>query len=103
MNFNPIKIILIIFVASTFLSCKGQEKNEPKSTETKTLGIDKTILNLDDKIWKIFQDANDNYWFGSNGKGIYHYDGKTLSNYEINNGKEDVLLISIFQDNDGIL
>lgn len=48
-------------------------------------------------------DNNGNLWMTTYGGGVWNYDGKSLSNYEINNGKEDVLLISIFQDNNGIL
>jgi ligand-binding sensor domain-containing protein len=47
-------------------------------------------------------DKNGNLWMTTYGGGVWKYDGKTLVNYDVNNGKEDVLLISIFQDNNGI-
>ncbi|MBK6331708.1 MAG: hypothetical protein IPF62_14875 [Bacteroidetes bacterium] len=34
---------------------------------------------------------------------VWKYDGKTLSSFKINNGKEVVLLVSIYQDKNGIL
>ncbi len=69
MKLYPIKIILIIFISCAFSSCKGQEKTEPKITETITSEIGKTVSKIDDRIWVIFQDSKGNYWFGSNGKG----------------------------------
>ena len=34
---------------------------------------------------------------------VWKYNGKTLSNFEIKNEKKDVLLITIYQDNNGVL
>jgi len=101
MNLNPIRIVLLIFVSSTFLSCKGQEKTEPKTTETKTFEIGKTVLNLDNRIWEIFQDSQDNYWFGSNGKGVYHFDGKTLKLITKDDGLIDNTIRGIQEDDNG--
>ena len=35
--------------------------------------------------------------------GVWKYDGKTLSNIEIKNDIENVLLVTIFQDLNGVL
>lgn len=43
-------------------------------------------------------DEKGNLWMTTYGGGVWKYDGKTLSNFEINNGEEEVLLISIYQD-----
>jgi ligand-binding sensor domain-containing protein len=37
-------------------------------------------------IWSVFQDKNNNYWFGSNGQGVYRYDGKTLTQFTTKHG-----------------
>ena len=78
MNINPIKIFLLIIILSIFSSCKGQEKAESKIIEIKSFDIGKTVSNLDERIWAVFQDSQDNYWFGSNGRGLYHFDGNVL-------------------------
>ena len=78
MSINNIKIILLIFVSSSILSCKGQVQTEQKQAETKMLEIGRTVFEIDNRIWKIFQDTKGNYWFGSNGNGIYKFDQKTL-------------------------
>jgi protease-4 len=36
---------------------------------------------LSKSIWSVFQDKKDNYWFGSNGQGVYRYDGKALTQF----------------------
>ena len=101
MNISPIKILLLIFISSTFLSCKGQEKTKSKIIETKSFEFGKTVSNLDDRIWVVFQDSQDNYWFGSNGKGIYHFDGKVLKLITSNDGLIDNTIRGIQEDNKG--
>ena len=94
MNSSPIKILLLIFISSTFLSCKGQEKS-------KSFKFGKTVSNLDDKIWKIFQDSKGKYWFGSNGKGIYHLDGNDLKLFSTTDGLVNDSIRGIQEDNKG--
>jgi len=101
MNLNPIRIVLLIFVSSTFLSCKGQEKTEPKITETKSFEIGKTVSNLDNRIWAVFQDSRDNYWFGSNGRGLYHFDGNVLKLITSKDGLIDNTIRGIQEDDNG--
>lgn len=101
MNISPIKILLLIFISSTFLSCKGQEKTKSKIIETKSFEFGKTVSNLNDRIWVVFQDSQDNYWFGSNGKGIYHFDGKVLKLITSNDGLIDNTIRGIQEDNKG--
>ncbi len=101
MNISPIKILLLFFISGTFLSCKGQEKTESKIIETKSFEFGKTVSNPDDKIWVVFQDSQDNYWFGSNGQGIYHFDGKVLKLITSNDGLIDNTIRGIQEDNKG--
>lgn len=55
-------------------------------------------------ISDIIQDRNGNLWFSSwNGGGVWKYDGKKLTNLEVKKGTENVLLISIYQDNNGTI
>jgi ligand-binding sensor domain-containing protein len=101
MTFNPIKTFLLIIISSAFLSCTGQVKTEPEIIDTISFGIGKTVLNLDNRIWAIFQDSRDNYWFGSNGKGIYHFDGKVLKLITSHDGLIDNTIRGIQEDNKG--
>jgi len=101
MKLNSIKTFLLIIISSTFLSCKGQGKTEPKITETKSFEIGKTVSNLDNRIWAVFQDSRDNYWFGSNGKGLYHFDGKNLRLITSGDGLINNTIRGIQEDNKG--
>ncbi|NER17562.1 ligand-binding sensor domain-containing protein [Spongiivirga citrea] len=101
MNISQIKIFLLIIISGTFLSCKGQEKTESKTIETKSLEIGKTVLKLDDSIWVVFQDTSNNYWFGSNGKGLYHFDGKILRLITSKDGLIDNTIRGIQEDQKG--
>jgi ligand-binding sensor domain-containing protein len=67
------KTILLFIILISLSSCKGQNN---KTTNNNSLG--KLVENIDDKIWAIHQDKKENYWFGSNGNGVFHYDGKQL-------------------------
>tara|TARA_R110000868_G_scaffold390234_4_gene659818 strand:- start:2142 stop:3230 length:1089 start_codon:yes stop_codon:yes gene_type:complete len=103
MSLHTLKIVFIIFVAGTFLFCKGQEKTELKLTEVKTSGMGKIVSKLDHKIWVIFQDSKGNYWFGSNGKGLYYFDGKKLLQITTKNGLIDNTIRGIQEDKLGNL
>jgi len=44
------------------------------------------VSELDQRIWAIHQDQKGNYWFGSNGNGVFHYNGKDLKKYTHKDG-----------------
>ena len=101
MTMNSIKIVLLIFVSSKLLSCNGQAKSEHKQIETKTLEIGNTAFELDNQIWKIFQDSKGKYWFGSNGKGIYYLDGNKLKLFTTIDGLVNNTIRGIQEDING--
>jgi ligand-binding sensor domain-containing protein len=102
MTINSVKIILLIFVSSIFHSCNGQVKSEHKQTETRNaMKLAKTVSELDNQIWRIFQDSKGNYWFGSNGKGIYHLDGNELKLFTTTDGLVNDTIRGIQEDKDG--
>jgi len=39
------------------------------------------VTEIDPRIWVIHQGRNGDYWFGSNGNGVYRYDGQRIVNY----------------------
>ena len=43
---NSIKIVLVIFVSSNFLSCNGQGKSGQKQKETKAIAIGEVVSEL---------------------------------------------------------
>ncbi|WGH76257.1 two-component regulator propeller domain-containing protein [Tenacibaculum tangerinum] len=80
------KIFFLLLISNSYQSCNGQIKSEPKQKETKTTEIGKAVSELDNQIWAVFQDKKGNFWFGSNGTGIYFYDGKELKQFTQNDG-----------------
>lgn len=101
MTGNTITTVLLFFVSITFLSCNSQVKSEQKENDTKTREIGKTVSELDDQIWKIFQDSKGKYWFGSNGNGIYSLNGNDLKQYTTEDGLVNDSIRGIQEDTDG--
>ena len=77
--------IIFFSILTVFNSCNGQVKNaESISEATKSVG--KIVSEIDKSIWVIFQDRKYNYWFGSNGKGAYCFDGKNIKQFTTEDG-----------------
>ncbi len=72
--------------ASLFISCKGQTPTDQENIADTALSLGKVVSEMDSSIWKVYQDSRDNYWFGSNGTGVYFFDGKQLINYTTKDG-----------------
>lgn len=74
------KTLLILFFSTLtfFTPCKDQNSS--------TVPLGRKVTELDDSIWYILQDKKNNFWFGSNGKGLYYYDGKTILNFTRKDG-----------------
>ena len=105
MQFKAITLLLIIL-----FSCNGkiQTKNtinkDGKENNTNQPKDQYVISNrLDKNIRSIFQDRNGNYWFGTNGAGVFRYDSKTLTQFTIKDGLADNQVISIQEDELGNL
>jgi len=79
--------ILLFSILTAFISCHGQNtSNVENSTFKSKIATGDTVTAIGDSLWIIFQDKKNHYWFGSNGEGVYHYDGKTILNFTIKNG-----------------
>ncbi len=48
-----------------------------------------------------FQDKSGNIWFGSNGEGVYRYDGKSFTNFTTKDGLDNNIIYSILEDKTG--
>lgn len=76
-----------------------EQTSVPKSNNivlnaTVTTGIDQNIRS-------IFQDKNGNYWFGTNGAGVYRYDGSTLIQFTEKEGLSNNQVQRIQEDDSG--
>lgn len=60
-----------------------------------------TVSQLGKNIRSILQDRNGNYWFGSDGEGVYRYDGKTLIQFTFKDGLPNNQVRTIQEDKSG--
>jgi ligand-binding sensor domain-containing protein len=76
----PKLLFIALFTSLLLLSCSGMNRNVP------VLAKGEPVTAPGDSIWIIFQDSRNNYWFGSNGQGVYRYDGKTTIRFSVKDG-----------------
>jgi ligand-binding sensor domain-containing protein len=53
------------------------------------------------KIWSIIEDHKGNIWFGSDGNGVYKYDGKTFNHFTQKDGLCSDIVSRIVEDKKG--
>ena len=104
-----------MFFIILFASCNGQ--NKPKNASNTVLEYEivhnkeisisyykaNTVKIIDNNIRSLFQDKKGNYWFGTNGAGVYRYDGITLAQFTVKDGLSDNQIQSIQEDKSGNL
>ena len=101
MTLKTLKLILLLVILAMFSYCRGQSNTENKGVKTNSYSMGELVSKLDNKIWNIYQDQKENYWFGSNGNGIFYYDGKNLKQYTKKDGLVDNTIRGIQGDNFG--
>lgn len=81
-------ILLLLSIITVFTSCNGQNQKtvDIKSEQTKKTIAGETVSELDKTIFIVFQANNKDYWFGSDGQGVFRYDGKTILHFSTNDG-----------------
>lgn len=106
----PIQLTVITFLIICLNSCNGKIENKNKTTEEDKANLthqpgslNATVNSIDKNIRSIFQDRNGNYWFGTNGAGVYRYDTKTLTQFSVKDGLADNQVIYIQEDDLGNL
>lgn len=103
------QLILISLLLLTISSCKGQYKQSRQLTDQETTtteqlnesNIGTPVSKLDENIWSVFQDSKQNYWFGSNGNGVFRFDGENLVQYTDKDGLVDNTIRGIQGDHLG--
>ena len=84
-------------------SCHGQTPNSAPSTEviSKPIALGDTVSQLGEHLWYVFQDSKSNYWFSSNGQGVYRYDGKAIIHFTKKDGLGSDTIRQIQEDRMG--
>ncbi len=96
-----IKVVLIFGILTTFSTCNGQNKSKNLNSSEKVIALGETVFKLDQKTLLIFEDSNNNLWFGGNYKGAYKYDGKSLVLYTDKDGLIESKIWGIQEDRFG--
>lgn len=98
-------MLFLLYLLTVLSSCHGQNtsniENAKISPQNSTIAIGDTVSELDKSIWVIFQDKNNHYWFGSDGHGVYRYDGKTILHFSTKDGLLNDRIRGIQEDKSG--
>jgi ligand-binding sensor domain-containing protein len=97
--------ILQLLSCMLIYSCSRQNSalsgDRHLSEENAPIASGETTSTIHDSILVVFQDRNDNFWFGSNGFGVYKYNGKTLTHFTRKDGLCDDHVWKIQEDKAG--
>lgn len=59
------------------------------------------VKDFPDQLWGVFQAKDNAHWFGSNGQGVYHYDGRTLVRFTTVHGLGGNHVRGVWEDHAG--
>lgn len=98
-----LKSLLFFSILTILTSCNGQTKNNASNVDNSNrhIALGDTVNKLGDHLWYVFQDKKNNYWFGSNGEGVYRYEGKTIVNFSTKDGLANDTIRQIQEDRFG--
>lgn len=98
-----LKTIIFLCTLALLTACYGQTQNQiyESGVTDKTFAVGDTVKELGTHLWYIFQDKRNNFWFASNGEGVFCFDGKTIINYTTKHGLCSDSIRQIQEDKDG--
>lgn len=97
-----LKTILLYTIMLAYMACNGQQKSHSiPVTKPTTIQLGDTVKQLSQKMWYVIQAKNNVYWFGSNGDGIFRYDGKTILQFTTKHGLSNDTIRQIKEDHLG--
>jgi ligand-binding sensor domain-containing protein len=104
-------VMALSFVAALSASTAGQDKRADAKSEQKAESIANEkkanpatgvfVSDLGQSAMYVFQAKNNDYWFGSNDRGVYRYDGKSLVNFTTKDGLVSNQIRGVQEDNSG--
>lgn len=99
------KLITLLFfgILTVLTSCNGQPNNTASTANAlnRQPVTGDTVSQTGNHLWYVYQDKKNNYWFGSNGEGVYRFDGKTVVNFTKKHGLCNDSIRQIQEDNFG--
>ncbi len=93
---------LIVLAVSACTAAEGLPPNStPPAAQGSAPATGQVVAKIDRRIWCIHQDRNGDYWFGSNGSGVYRYDGQRITQYTRVDGLSGDQVRDIEEDTEG--
>ncbi|MEQ8762588.1 MAG: two-component regulator propeller domain-containing protein [Planctomycetota bacterium] len=84
----PVTALLCVWTAACSGGQRGADlaraSSAPRADASVATG--EVVSDIGASCWIVFQDADDNYWFGSDGNGVCRYDGKTITRFTTRDG-----------------
>jgi hypothetical protein len=81
-------VVALALVAALSACTAAQDKKpeqKPDSNDQKvTVAKGETVTELGKSVMYVLQVKSNDYWFGSNDRGVYRYDGKSIVNFTLN-------------------
>ncbi len=96
-------IYALLFILIYFTSCSGQNEKSVESKfkqSTNTITGD-TVSAIGNDIRCIFQDAENNFWFATDGEGVFKCDGKTIIQFTDKHGLCSNFVWNVQEGKDG--
>jgi ligand-binding sensor domain-containing protein len=95
-------VSLIVLALSACTSAGGVPPGSgPPAAQGSAPAPGQIVAGIDPRIWCIHQDRNGGYWFGSNGNGLYRYDGQRVIHYTEADGLNGDQVRDIEEDTEG--
>ncbi|MCB9081404.1 MAG: hypothetical protein H6555_06795 [Lewinellaceae bacterium] len=77
------------------------EKQDSQPQPSIAIATGDTVATLGPGVRGVFQDSNEQYWFGGGNDGVYKYDGKSLVLFTTNDGLCSNAIIGMQEDQKG--
>ena len=102
-------VIALVLIAALSACTAAQDKSPPAKSAQKADSNDtegnccqrRDVSELGKSVMYVFQAKNNDYWFGSNDRGVYRYDGKTIVNFTTKDGLVSNRIRGIQEDKSG--
>jgi ligand-binding sensor domain-containing protein len=100
---HAVTAISVIAVVSAGASAQDKHPKPDSTSKDKKVLTAKgeTVPELGKSVPYVFQAKNNDYWFGSNDRGVYRYDGKSLVNFTMKDGLVSNQIRGIQEDKSG--
>lgn len=106
---KPIYALLMVVAFLSLTACKGQSESQSQTDRANATSANssehpkmlRTLGNGYTQVGCGFQDRAGNLWFGTLNEGVYRYDGKTFTQFTVEDGLKDNAVNDIIEDKNG--